>query len=616
MEIKEKENTEIDLDIIKYINENEYKHFNSIIENDSRVEIMLALSRARKNIISWYPFEKDCTILEIGADYGQITKTLCRNARKVISYEKNKERREAILKRHKDLKNLTVIENLENLNEQFDYITLIGLEDITSNIQNVFEETKKLLKADGKLLIAMDNKYSVKNFSTKDRIEKLLNNNNKMTTLDKVIEQLKNATFSNYKVYYPLTDYKFTNVIFTEDEKISKNELSRNIIYNNQENIKFFEENELLNKLIEDKIELKYFVNSFFIEVFNGEYIDNEIRLVAFSNMRKNEYKIKTIMKKDFVYKYADNKESENHIKNVKKNIDIMRKSSLKTIDSYDNEKIISKYVENDTFDKVIIKAVKNDKNEAIELIKKYKQQLVDNLECETMKKNVFDKYCIEYDEETIEQMKFTKYGLWDLIFQNCFYIDNDFYFYDQEWMEENIPIDFILYRAIKYFIQIRKYISIDELYEILDINEEKIKLFEELDNKIQENSRNNMVWQRQKNGKTVEEMRIQKLTDNHTINLLNIEIANKTKLIEELSIEIENKNKQIEELNLLNDELENKNRQIEELENRNKEIEVLETEIQENNQKINKLASELRIIKNSKSWRFMTTLKKIIGKK
>lgn len=477
------------------------------------------MAGARKNIISWYPFEKGCSILEIGTNNKQITESLCENTDKVTTID---------------------IKDISNINEQFDYITLIGLEYITNNIQEVLEKAKKILKPNGKLLIATDNKYSVKKLSTKEGIEEILGYDNNMYTLDEIIEKLKEAGFNNKKIYYPLTDYKFSNVIFTDDKKISKSELSRNIVYNNEENIKFFEENDLIDKLIEDNVEFKYFANSFFIEVFNGDYVDNEIRLVTFSNIRKNKYKIKTIVKKDFVYKYPDGQESKNHIENVKRNIDIMINSKLKTIDSYDDEKIISKYVEADTFDNVIIKTIKNDKNKAIELIKRFKQNLIENLEDGNKEKNVFDKYSIKYNEEIIQNMKFAKYGLWDLIFQNCFYIDDDLYFYDQEWMEENLPVDFILYRAIKYFIKIRKYISIEELYEILKIDAEKIKIFEELDNKIQEEIRNDAIWQIQKNGKSIEEIRIQKLTDNHTINLLRIELDSKNREIESLKTEYE----------------------------------------------------------------------------
>lgn len=474
----------------------------------------------KKNIISWYPFEKGCTVLEIKAnDNNQITDTLKQKADKVLSIK---------------------IDELQNINEKFDYITLIGLEDITNNAQELFNKLKTILNQNGKILIAMNNKYSVKNLSTNEGIERIFNNSNKIYTLEEVIKLLEESGFYNKKIYYPLTDYKFTNVIFTDNNKISKNELSRNIVYNSEESIKFFEENNMIEKLLEDNIEFKQFSNSFFIEVFNGDYLDNEIRLVTFSNMRKNKYKIKTIVKKDYVYKYPDSDESKEHIENVKKNIDIMLKSKLKTIDSYDEEKIISKYVEYDTFDKVIIQTAKMDKSKALELIKKFKENLLENLEEGQKTKNVFDKYSIKYDTEVINSMKFTKYGLWDLIFQNCFYIDEDFYFYDQEWLEENVPIEFILYRAIKYFPKIKEYISIDELYRLLEINEEKVKIFEELDNKIQEEKRNNEVWQMQKNGKNIEELKVQKLTDNHTINLLNIEIENKSREIENLKSEYE----------------------------------------------------------------------------
>ena len=49
-----------------------------------------------------------------------------------------------------------------------------------------------------------------------------------------------------------------------------------------------------------------------------------------------------------------------------------------------------------------------------------------------------------------------------------------------------------------------------------------------------------------QKNGKNIEELKVQKLTDNHTINLLNIEIENKSREIENLKSEYEKSRNEI----------------------------------------------------------------------
>ena len=45
--------------------------------------------------------------------------------------------------------------------------------------------------------------------------------------------------------------------------------------------------------------------------------------------------------------------------------------------------------------------------------------------------------------------MTFIKYGLWDLTLRNVFLINNELYVYDQEWLEENVPIEFIIFRSI-----------------------------------------------------------------------------------------------------------------------------------------------------------------------
>lgn len=190
-----------------------------------------------------------------------------------------------------------------------------------------------------------------------------------------------------------------------------------------------------------------------------------------------------------------------------------------------------------------------NKKEETIQIIKRWKQELLDKLEKSTEQKNVFDKYKIAYDNCNIQDMTWIQDGLWDLIFQNCFYINKEFYFYDQEWKEKNIPIEFIFYRAIKYFDRIKKYIADEELYEIMGIKKDHITLFDELDNKLQEEIRDETIWKLNTQGKTLLELKREKLTMQHNINLLNIELNDKNKSIAEKDKAIQDLKKQIQEI-------------------------------------------------------------------
>lgn len=553
MKLKEKEISTKDAKIIEYLKNSEEQKYETIIKEDNKIETILALSDIRKNIIKWYPFKENSSVLEIGANFGEITQVLCEKISKVVTIETSKEKRDAILNRNKTKTNLKIISNIDEIEEKFDYITLIGIENISDNPQEILEEVKKYLKPDGIILLATDNKLGMQYFSKYNEKDGNVTNlvDKKLYTLRQLEEQIKKAGYSNFKIYYPMTDYKLTNVIFTEDKKLSKNTLSRNIVYKEEDTVKLCEQNEVYRELLEeDENVFRIFANSFLLEIFKGEYVENEIRLIAFSNMRKQKYRIQTVMKKDFVYKDAGNLEAKEHLENIKENLEILKKSNLNSLDTYKNQQIISKYTESLTIDKVLISLMKdNNKEEAIQIIKRWKQELLDKLEKSTEQKNVFDKYKIAYDNCNIQDMNWIQDGLWDLIFQNCFYINKEFYFYDQEWKEKNIPIEFIFYRAIKYFDRIKKYIADEELYEIMGIRKDHITLFDELDNKLQEEIRDETIWKLNTQGKTLLELKREKLTMQHNINLLNIELNDKNKSIAEKDKAIQDLKKQIQEI-------------------------------------------------------------------
>ena len=69
------------------------------------------------------------------------------------------------------------------------------------------------------------------------------------------------------------------------------------------------------------------------------------------------------------------------------------------------------------------------------------------------------------------------KDGFLDLVFENTFYNKetNQYIFFDQEWYEKNVPIKYILYRAISNFyehnLRINEKLKQEELYKKYNIS-------------------------------------------------------------------------------------------------------------------------------------------------
>lgn len=101
-------------------------------------------------------------------------------------------------------------------------------------------------------------------------------------------------------------------------------------------------------------------------------------------------------------------------------------------------------------FEKVFVDACRmRDEEKVIELIEKLYAEILQSSEVVSEEKNIFYSIMPElfYGEEKYGPV--LKYGYLDMTFRNAFMVDGELYWYDQEWMLENIPADFIIFRAL-----------------------------------------------------------------------------------------------------------------------------------------------------------------------
>ncbi len=461
----------------------------------------MLFSPNRKNIISWYDFKKESNILDLNPNFGEITGFLCEKSKKVTSILDSKIKGEAIKNRYKDISNLEVIVgSLKNivLDENFDYAIIIGLNTKQELIEKI-DFAKKYLKNDGKILFAFDNKFGIKYWTgikedAPNQYDQILGNVDKLS-LDNINEILKQENLEA-QIFYALPDYKITNVIFSDKympnlESISSRHLP---YYDENDDCEFSQRSAYIELLKNNPENFKFFANSYLCEIsLNKEFTDT--KYANFEIDRKEQYGIKTVIKNDFVYKTANSSLAKNHIETIKNNIKVLNENNIKTLDSFDEEKIISKFAKNAiSLDRYIVKTCEeNGIDEAKKILEKFVKTIIGKFkEINIPEKTIFEKYNIKINKENLH---FIREGLIDLCPQNCFYIDNDFYIYDQEWYEENVPIEFIIFRIIFQGNSLEKYIKKEELYELFGISK-YVDDFIKLEAAFQDSLKDEYMWE------------------------------------------------------------------------------------------------------------------------
>lgn len=269
------------LDIVKNNND-----FTDILHSTDDWAILYHLTPIRKNLLDWYDFDKSKTLLEIGGGCGAFSGMFAKKLDKVTVVELSKRRAEIIYNRHKNYDNLEIIAgNLNDVKfeEKFDYVTLLGVLEYAgkftegSNPFKIFlENAKSYLKPNGKLLIAIENKFGMKYWAGAredhtgrffDSIEDYKNDKEIQTFGKLELEELiKSVGFKDMIFYYPMPDYKLPKIIYS-DEYLPKIDDLFDIYSSNfdQDRIVLFNEREAFKNVIKNN-QFSFFANSFLVE--------------------------------------------------------------------------------------------------------------------------------------------------------------------------------------------------------------------------------------------------------------------------------------------------------------------------------------------------------------
>jgi len=243
----------------------------------------------RRNLLEWYEFKKESSLLEVGAGAGALTGLFCERLQSVTAVELTFRRAQITAHRHKRHKNLSVIAgDVHTLpgSETFDYISLIGVLEyagVLSESDNPFIELLdilyKRLNRGGILIIAIENKFGLKYWAgcredhtnhLFESIEGYPEQKQKQTFSKKELQSM--LTMSGYcsvDFYYPLPDYKLPTEIFSDNYLPSATHFPQSshypfVDYSTKEREELFNQENVMQEIIKNN-QFDFFANSFLI---------------------------------------------------------------------------------------------------------------------------------------------------------------------------------------------------------------------------------------------------------------------------------------------------------------------------------------------------------------
>ena len=271
------------LQIVTDYSEEEYE---GVIRDRKSWPITYHLSKKRQNIIEWIPFEKNMKVLEIGSGCGAITGTIAEQVDSVTCIELSKRRSLINANRNKHFDNVEIrVGNFKDIEptitEKYDYITLIGVLEYAQlyiDSHNPFVDFLKIirkhLKDNGKIVIAIENKFGLKYWSgcQEDHMDKFFvgvegyreGDAVKTFTKKELEKMFKDAGFLGGKFYYPYPDYKFPESIYSDEYLPKTGELSNNIKNMDKTRMVTFDETKVFDGLINEGL-FTEFSNSYMV---------------------------------------------------------------------------------------------------------------------------------------------------------------------------------------------------------------------------------------------------------------------------------------------------------------------------------------------------------------
>lgn len=458
-------------------------------------------SYLRSNIIAWLPIQKEDAVLFI------------ENGMEPIK-EKLREMTDNLV--------CTSLSECEKVKGSFDYIIWIGnffetgvalfgfCSDRLFQAESTIIFFSRWLKQDGRVVLALENTLGLKYWAgaKEEKSGKyfagIMQERDSGGLSRKELLELLQKLKMKGKFYYPFPDYRFSMSIYSDEYQPKTGELSDQVGNFDEERLTMFDETRAGDTLIEEEL-FPRFSNSFLLVLGQGEVSlknqkEEEILFVKFSNDRSSAYNIKTFITKSgdgkrHLIKMPDNSLACRHMEGIGKaygELSALFADSRFLVNRYESreEGLELEYLLGQTLEEQADKLL-----EAGEEEKAAKLVLQAALELRKCKKQeaftVTEEFSRVFGEVSLPAgLMAAPFNDVDAILPNILVQGENWVLIDYEWsFPFPIPVNFIIYRLIHYYIETtakRQVLQSYNLYGKAGLSPEELSLYPGMEERFQ----------------------------------------------------------------------------------------------------------------------------------
>lgn len=232
-----------------------------ILKEHPQLDYLYALSDMRENLLEWFDFEENASLLQVGSDYGALTGLFARRVGQVTVLDDEGPNLEVNRMRHGAAENVSYVPGslMDYTGNGFDYVVMVGSLRVSGgsphdcSYQAQVDKAKSLLKPGGKLILAVCNRLGLK-YQAGAKPDSV--------RLSRVETAELFGHGGTLEFYYPMPDYRLPITIYSDSYLPAKGDLTHAILAYDYPKYLRFDLGRMYDEVCEGK-QFETFANSF-----------------------------------------------------------------------------------------------------------------------------------------------------------------------------------------------------------------------------------------------------------------------------------------------------------------------------------------------------------------